>query len=85
MKNKIVYLTGFMGSGKSTLGPILANTLGWEFYDLDNVIETNSGMKIKEIFDNYGEDHFRILERKALLQISENDKIVVSSGRRDNC
>jgi shikimate kinase len=80
MDKKVVYLTGFMGSGKSTIGPILANTLGWEFYDLDILIETKTNMKIKEIFDEYGEDHFRILERNALLEISENDKIVVSLG-----
>ena len=80
MDKKIVYLTGFMGSGKSTIGPILANTLGWEFYDLDDIIENKTGMKIKEIFNVYGEDHFRILERKALLEISENNKIVVSLG-----
>jgi len=80
MDKKVVYLTGFMGSGKSTIGPILANTLGWNFYDLDNVIENKAGMKIKEIFDVYDEDHFRILERKTLLEISNNNKIVVSLG-----
>jgi shikimate kinase len=80
MDKKVVYLTGFMGSGKSTIGPILANTLGWEFYDLDNVIENKSGMKIKEIFDVYGEEHFRLLEGKTLLEISKNEKIVVSLG-----
>jgi shikimate kinase len=80
MDNKVVYLTGFMGSGKSTIGPILANTLGWEFLDLDLVIENETGMKIKEIFDVYGEEHFRNLERKALLKISDNHKIIVSLG-----
>jgi shikimate kinase len=80
MDKKVVYLTGFMGSGKSTIGPILANTLGWEFFDLDKVIENKSGLKIKEIFDVYGEDHFRLLEGKTLLEISKNNKIVVSLG-----
>ena len=80
MNKKIVYLTGFMGSGKSTIGPILANTLGWEFFDLDTVIEDKAGMKIKEIFDVYGEDHFRILERKTLLEISKNNRIIVALG-----
>jgi shikimate kinase len=46
MKN-IIYITGFMGSGKSTIGPILANTLGWDFYDLDKVIEIKTGRKIR--------------------------------------
>jgi len=80
MDKKIVYLTGFMGSGKSTIGPILANTLGWEFYDLDRVIENKTGMKIKEIFNVNGEESFRALERKTLLEISENEKIVISLG-----
>jgi len=80
MDKKIVYLTGFMGSGKSTIGPILANTLGWQFFDLDTVIEDKSGMKIKEIFDLYGEDHFRALERKTLLEIAENIRTIVALG-----
>jgi shikimate kinase len=80
MDKKVVYLTGFMGSGKSTIGPILANTLGWEFFDLDKVIENKTGMVIKEIFDVNGEDYFRTLERKTLLEISDNNKIVVSLG-----
>jgi shikimate kinase len=80
MNKKIVYLTGFMGSGKSTIGPILANTLGWQFFDLDTVIEDKSGMKIKEIFDLYGEDHFRALERKTLLEIAENIRTIVALG-----
>ena len=80
MNKKNVYLTGFMGSGKSTIGPILANTLGWDFYDLDCVIENKSGMKIKEIFEIHGEDHFRNLERDTLIEVSENNNIVVSLG-----
>ena len=42
MKKKLIYLTGFMASGKSTIGPILANTLGWNFFDLDRVIEQDT-------------------------------------------
>jgi shikimate kinase len=80
MDKKIVYLTGFMGSGKSTIGPILANTLGWEFNDLDCVIENKAGMKIKEIFETQGEDQFRNLERESLIEISKNNQIVVSLG-----
>ena len=79
MKN-IVYITGFMGSGKSTIGPILANTLGWDFYDLDKVIENKTGRKIREIFEKEGEDHFRKLETETLKEISNSDKVVVSLG-----
>ena len=80
MKNKVIYLTGFMGSGKSTIGPILANTLGWEFYDLDRVIEDKAGTKITEIFSLFGEEHFRNLERETLIEIAQKEKIVVSLG-----
>jgi shikimate kinase len=59
MKNKLVYLTGFMASGKSTIGPILANTLGWNFFDLDRLIEQSSGKSIRSIFEENGEDYFR--------------------------
>jgi shikimate kinase len=80
MYKKVVYLTGFMGSGKSTIGPILANTLGWEFYDLDKVIENKAGMTIKNIFEVFGETHFRNLEQEALIDISNYSQIIVSLG-----
>ncbi len=77
---QIIYLTGFMGSGKSTIGPILANTLGWEFFDLDRVIEKKTGKKIKEIFKDHGEDYFRGIETKTLKELSGNDKVIISLG-----
>jgi len=52
-------LTGFMGAGKSTVGPILARELGWKFVDLDNVIEASSQRTVAEIFRDYGEAEFR--------------------------
>ncbi|MDR3611629.1 MAG: shikimate kinase [Ignavibacteriaceae bacterium] len=80
MDKKVVYLTGFMGSGKSTIGPILANTLGWDFYDLDKIIENKTGISIKDIFETFGEDHFRNLERESLSNISNQNQIIVSLG-----
>jgi shikimate kinase len=77
---QIIYLTGFMGSGKSTIGPILANTLGWDFYDLDRVIENKTGKKIREIFERDGEDFFRTMETDTLKEISNNNKAIVSLG-----
>ena len=50
MKNNLIYLTGFMASGKSTIGPILANTVGWNFYDLDKVIEDETNKSVRSIF-----------------------------------
>jgi shikimate kinase len=80
MKKNIFYLTGFMGSGKSTIGPILANTLGWQFYDLDKVIEAAEKKKVKEIFKEKGEDYFRKIETDTLKELSEGDKIIISLG-----
>lgn len=80
MNNKIIYLTGFMGSGKSTVGPILANTLGWQFYDLDTVIEKKSDKTVKEIFELYGENHFRNIETETLIELSVKDKVIVALG-----
>ena len=61
-----VYLIGFMGCGKSTIGRLLAEKLGWDFYDLDDDIEKNAGKAIADIFDSDGEGVFRTYERKAL-------------------
>jgi shikimate kinase len=80
VKNKIIYLAGFMGAGKSTVGPILANTLGWDFYDLDKVIEKKAGKKIKEIFEKEGEPYFRMLESETLRELSKGEKLIVSLG-----
>ncbi len=80
MKNKLVYLTGFMGSGKSTVGPILANTLGWNFYDLDHVIEKKTEQKIRAIFDEKGEEYFRKLETETLIEISKDNEVIISLG-----
>lgn len=80
MKTKIVFLTGFMGSGKSTIGPILANTLGWNFYDLDKVIENKLGKKIADIFFEKGELTFRAIERDTLKEIASGENLIISLG-----
>jgi shikimate kinase len=80
MKGNVIYLAGFMGAGKSTIGPILANTLGWNFYDLDKVIEEQEGKKVKEIFETKGESYFRKAERELLGKISAQDNVIVSLG-----
>ncbi len=69
-----------MGSGKSTVGPILANTLGWNFYDLDHVIEKKTGKKIRTIFEENGEKYFRDLETKTLMEVSLVNEFVISLG-----
>jgi shikimate kinase len=59
-------LVGFMGSGKSTLGPRLAQRLGWTFHDLDEKIEAAAGCSIRQIFETRGEAEFRRREREQL-------------------
>jgi shikimate kinase len=61
-----IFLAGFMGSGKSTVGRALADELGWSFFDLDDEIESEAGSKIGEIFDTHGEHLFREMESAAL-------------------
>ena len=61
-----IYLVGFMGSGKTTVGRILADRLGWDFIDLDAEIEAEQSSTIAEIFEKRGEDHFRQLETDAI-------------------
>ena len=62
-----IYLVGFMGCGKTTVGQRLAARLKWDFVDLDDEIESKSVMKIVDVFDQLGEPAFRAMERQALL------------------
>jgi len=78
MKN--IYLVGFMGSGKSTVGKILAEKLNMNFIDIDKLIEEKGGMKIKDIFEQKGESYFRELERKQIEAIVKQEGLVVSTG-----
>ncbi len=72
-----IYLVGFMGCGKSTVGRALADELGWSFIDLDHEIEQREGSTIAQIFDERGEPAFRTLETAALRARVHN----VQSGR----
>lgn len=69
-----------MGSGKSTVGPILANTLGFEFIDLDAVLEQQENMKITEIFKKFGEARFREMERVTVREFGIGRRLVVALG-----
>lgn len=80
MKKHVVYLTGFMGSGKSTIGPILANAIGYDFLDIDKEIEDNEQRVINEIFSTNGEKYFREVEREVLNDVSKLRSVVVSLG-----
>jgi shikimate kinase len=77
---KRVYLIGFMGCGKSTIGPILANVFGYSFIDLDAEIVSHAGMSIPSVFREYGEAAFRAMERSCLRRISSDESVVISLG-----
>jgi shikimate kinase len=75
-----IVLTGFMGSGKSTVGPLIAAQLGWRFIDADDVIEAEAGMRINEIFTRRGEPHFREQERATIARLAACDGLVLALG-----
>ena len=82
-KIRHIFLTGFMGSGKSTIGKKLAQGLGKKFIDSDDVIEEIQGKEIKDIFSEKGEAWFRIYEEEAiarLIKISESCIISLGGG-----
>ncbi len=75
-----LYLTGFMGSGKTSVGALLAEKLGWGFVDLDELIEKRADMTVSEIFDRLGEPEFRRMEEIALREIPDEEPKVVATG-----
>ncbi len=75
-----IFLTGFMGSGKSTIGPILANVLGYGFIDLDEAIEARIGTSIKVYFATLGEEAFRRMEAEVLMEVTRGQELVISLG-----
>ncbi len=79
-KKNLVYLTGFMGSGKSTIGPILANTLGYDFVDVDKLIEKRVGKSVKKVFQDEGEKYFRTIEWNIIEEVSHCHQRVISLG-----
>ena len=80
-----IFLIGFMGCGKTTLGKKLARTLNYNFIDLDSYIENKTTEKITEIFDKKGEQYFRDLEKESLNEICKMDNMVLASGGGTPC
>lgn len=78
MKN--IVLIGMMGSGKTTLGKMLSKALKKGFVDLDQYIEDGEDMSISDIFEKYGEDHFRKLEIAYAKDLSKRKNIVIATG-----
>jgi shikimate kinase len=80
-----IYLIGFMGSGKSHTGKLLAAKLGIPAIDLDEQIETRAGKTISDLFQTLGEDRFRALEQQALHATSQLEHAVISCGGGTPC
>ena len=78
MKN--IVLTGFMGTGKTSVGKCLAKELNLRFIDTDDLIEKEAGTNIKEIFAKFGEGYFRRLESKVINEISSHTDRIISTG-----
>lgn len=75
-----IVLTGFMGSGKTTVGPLVAARLGWSFVDVDDVIEAEAGATIAELFARHGEAVFREREQAAIARLAAGDALVLALG-----
>jgi shikimate kinase len=75
-----IVLTGFMGSGKSTVGPLVAERLGWRFVDVDEVIEAEAEAAIAEIFTLHGEGAFRDREHATIARLAGEEKLVMALG-----
>lgn len=69
-----------MGSGKSTVGPLLAKRLGWRFLDVDDVIEAEAGCAIAELFARHGEAAFRDLEHEMIARLAADDALILALG-----
>lgn len=75
-----VLLVGFMGSGKSSVGPVLAGALGWRFVDVDAAVEAEEGRPVARIFEESGESHFRAVEARTASRLLTLDHVVLGSG-----
>lgn len=85
MDRNTIFLIGYMGSGKTTLGRALARRLGRPFIDLDDYIEQWQGLTVSEIFSRHGEQHFRDLEREALGRVASSGGAIVACGGGTPC
>ena len=75
-----IYLMGFMGCGKTTVGKLLSEFIDWPFIDVDEIIAKESSLSIPEIFEKKGEAHFRKLEKSMIRKIAQKKGYVVALG-----
>lgn len=81
----IIFLIGYMGSGKSTVGYELAKLINYDFTDMDTLIEQQNNCSIVEIFENKGEEKFREIEHNTLKGLLTKNNIVISTGGGTPC
>ena len=82
---KPVFLIGYMGCGKTTLGEALAREMGMQYIDLDELIEDRQGMSVVKIFDELGENRFRKLEIEALQEVAAMTDVIIGTGGGTPC
>ncbi len=82
---KRIFLIGYMGAGKTTLGKALANYLSYEFIDLDWYIEDKIGQSIPSFFVDFGEAAFREIEHKSLVDLLEKERVIIATGGGAPC
>ena len=75
-----IILSGFMGSGKTTLSVLLASKLNMKYIDVDEYIQRKSGMSVQQIFELYGEKRFREIESEVCVELSKLDNYVIATG-----
>ena len=82
---KRIFLTGYMGAGKTTLGRALATEMGVEFIDLDHYIENRYCKTIAQLFAEKGEEGFREIERRMLHEVGDFEDVIISTGGGTPC
>lgn len=83
--NKRIFLVGYMGVGKTTLGKELAKRMNFQFIDLDQYIESSFNKSINKIFEEEGENSFRKAEQQHLQEVTSKENVVISTGGGTPC
>ncbi len=80
-----IFLIGYMGSGKTTVGKLLAEKLHFSFVDMDSHIEEKQFKTVSQIFTELGEENFRLLEQQCLQEVADFENVVISTGGGTPC
>lgn len=80
MQKNCYFLIGFMASGKTTVGKMVAHRTGYRFIDLDELIESAEGKSVSQIFAEQGEEYFRKLEKQYLQEVMQNENTIIATG-----